>query len=282
MAGEAMAQDRDASGAAGSANGAASYDVFGRYAAEIYDREETQLADVALILSLAGDSRGRVLEPFCGNGRILLPLAQAGFGVVGLDLSDSMLASLAQRVQQLPQPVRNRIEFAKCDVVVDPWPTGFDLVVLAANCLYELATTEEQQSCIRSAAGALPPGGHLYLDNNHMEGDLDPEWCKAGVRTGVYPTGACFDDTVVAGTIETIWHDSAKRLVKFRRTTTVLSPDGKVRRHEWVQQKHPPSTDEMRSWLMERGFAIEQLWGDRQRSQYRPTSERAVFWAVRR
>ncbi|MCJ7736868.1 MAG: hypothetical protein MUQ10_06070, partial [Anaerolineae bacterium] len=163
----------------------------------------------------------------------------------------------------------------------DEWPTGFDLVVLGATCFYELATPEEQEHCVKAAAAALIDGGYLYLDNNHMEGDLDPDWCKPGVQEKAFPTGVCRDGTQVRGTTDTVWYDAPRRLVRFRRTATIETPDGDVRKREWAQQKHLPSTQEMSGWLQEHGFVIEELWGDRHRSPYSDGSGRAIFWARR-
>ncbi len=47
---------------------------------------------------------------------------------------------------------------------------------MSGNCLYELATADEQERCIQAAAGALKPGGFLFLNNDHMEGELAPGW----------------------------------------------------------------------------------------------------------
>jgi SAM-dependent methyltransferase len=250
-----------------------------RYIAEIYDQHETQRDDVALIRSLIGDQPVRILEPFCGHGRILLPLAEAGHEITGLDLSEQLLGCLDERIRHLSKDTQTRISFRKCDVIADAWPTGFDVVVLGANCFYELATPEEQEHCVRAAATALISGGYLYLDNNHMEGELDLSWYKPGVKENAFPTGVCADGTQVRGTTETIWHDVTQRLVRFRRTVTIESPDGAVQKKEWTQQKHPPSTKEMSEWLQKHGFVMEELWGDRHRSPYSDESGRAIFWA---
>lgn len=74
----------------------ASYDVH-PILAEAYDLHETHTTDVELIRRLIGDRKGlRILEPFCGTGRILLPLACDGHEVVGIDISGHML----QRVRR--------------------------------------------------------------------------------------------------------------------------------------------------------------------------------------
>lgn len=264
---------------ASATNQTASYDAIDHCIAEIYDQHETQRDDVALIKSLVGDKPARILEPFCGHGRMLIPLAEAGYEIMGLDLSNQLLRALQDRIRALPAEVRARASFRKSDVIADEWPTGCDVVILGANCFYELATPQEQEHCVRAAAAALNPGGHLYLDNNHMEGALDPSWCEPGIQENAFPTGVCADGTQVRGTSETIWYDAAQRLVRFRRTATIETPDGDVRKRQWTQQKHPPSTEEMSGWLQKHGFGIEELWGDRHRSLYSDNSGRAIFWA---
>ena len=112
-----------------------------------------------------------------------------------------------------------------------------------------------------------------------MEGDLSPSWYQPGIEENCFPTGKCSDGTTVRGSREIIWHDAPKRLVRFRRTVEMITPDGKSTRKEWIEQKHPPSTAEMKAWLLKYGFAIENLWGDRQKIPYTDESARAVFWA---
>jgi SAM-dependent methyltransferase len=255
------------------------YDQIEHYIAEIYDQTETQRDDIALIKSLTGETPAKILEPFCGNGRILIPLAEAGHHVVGFDMSERFLESLGERVDKLALQVRERTAFFKADAVAGEWPRGFDFVILGGNCFYELATAEEQEHCIRQAAASLAPGGHLYLDNNHMEGELAPAWRRTGAQEGTFPTGVCADRTRISGTTETIWFDAPRRLVRFRRTATIHKLDGTVMTKEWTQQKHPPSTPEMTGWLEKHGFVIEGLWGDRRRAEYTPESRRAIFWA---
>jgi SAM-dependent methyltransferase len=252
------------------------------YITEIYDQAETQTDDVCLLRELIGHAkRLRILEPFCGNGRIFIPLAQDGHEVVGIDKSKPMLDSARHKIMKLPEVVQKKISLQQVDVVTDTWPKGFDLLILGANCFYELATPDEQEACIRSAQDSLKLNGYLFLDNNHMEGDLDPSWCEPGINENRFPTGMCFDGTSVKGSTETIWYNAKERLVQFRRTVEITTPDGKTRKKEWIEQKHPSSTMEMQTWLQKYSFVIENLWGDRKQSPYADQSSRAVFWARR-
>ncbi|MFP4343700.1 MAG: class I SAM-dependent methyltransferase [Anaerolineales bacterium] len=249
------------------------------YTAELYDRQITATDDVELLRKLIGD-RGplRILEPFCGTGRVLIPLARDGHTLVGLDQAVSMLALARSKVQELPSEAQERISLREVDVTGGPWPTGFDLVILGGNCFYELATPEEQERIVAYAARSLRPGGHVYVDNDHMEGELAESWREPGTRPGGL-FGACADGTQVESRMETLGYDAPRRLVKFRRSIRIIAPAGEVTEHEYLQQKHPVSTGEVRGWLKQHGFTVEALYGDREGTPYTADSPRAIFWA---
>ena len=247
---------------------------------EIYDQFETQREDVALLRELIGKRKNlKILEPFCGNGRILIPMAEDGHRIVGLDKSPTMLESVRCKITRLPINIQNNITLKQANVLTEEWSTGFDLIILGGNCLYELATPEEQETCIRKAQGSLKPGGYLYLDNDHMEGELDRRWRKPGIGKA-FPTGVCADGTKVQGTTEIIWYDIKNRLVHEKRVVTITFPDGKISKKEWLEQCHAPSTVEMKSWQKKYGFTIEEHYGSRLKSTYTDASERSIFWAA--
>jgi SAM-dependent methyltransferase len=255
------------------------YDLDARVA-EVYDQLITATEDVGLIRRLIGPRTGlRVLEPFCGTGRLLIPLALDGRTVVGMDRARAMLARARAKVGALPPEVQERITLLQADVLWKTWPAGFDLVILGGNCLYELATPEEQARVIGAAADGLRPGGYLFVDNDHMEGALDPSWYDPPMREGVFPTGECADGTRLESRWEVVWYDAPRRLIRFLRQTRVTLPDGGVVEREYLQQKHPVSAVEVAGWLTDRGLRIERMLGDYEGHPYTDSAPRAIFWA---
>lgn len=250
--------------------------------AEVYDLSETGRTDIQLIRRLipAGDPL-QILEPFCGTGRILLPLAGDGHEVTGIDQSPHMIARARQKVARLPEEVEYRVVLIEADALQVDWPRANDLVILGGNCFYELATPEEQETCLRKAARALKRGGHVYVDNDHMEGELDASWQVTGIREKRGPAGACADGCLVESFSETTWFDTPNRLARFRRQVELTLPDGEKVVHEYEQQKHPVSAAEVRGWLDQNGFEIEHMFGDRDSSDYTSAAPRAIFWAKR-
>ena len=248
--------------------------------AEIYDQTQAFYNDIELILKLIGDNGPlHILEPFCGTARILIPLVYDGHSLVGLDQAQGMLDLAYEKIKQLPEELQSRITLSNADVTSEEWPRNFDLVILGDNCFYEMATPEEQERCIVCASKSLKSGGHVYIDNNHMEGELDASWQQLGVKSQGFPTGRCVDSTYVESYRETIWFDAPQRLIKFRRHTKVTLSNGNIIEKEYIQQKHPVSTVEVRKWLETHGFVIRQLYGDRAGNPYTETSSRAIFWA---
>ena len=257
------------------------YDGALGYIEEIYDRVEPEISDVLTLRRLNGDQKLRILEVFCGHGRILLPLAQDGHTVTGIDLSPTFLGVLEQRVARLPEAIRRNITLIRGDAVAGNYPTGFDVVILGGNCLYELGTSEDQKACIRNASQALKPGGHLWLDCDHQEGELKKSWQSAGeINSNAFPSGVCADGAVVKSESETIWFDAEKRLVRARRKT-VVEKDGRVlHEQEFIVQTHPPSVVEMRQWLETNGCVVISLWDDHANQiPHTDESGRATFWA---
>ncbi len=251
---------------------------FDRHIAEIYDRVENESEDLDLIRKLIGHQKAqRILEPFCGTGRLLIPLIQDGHTVSGMDQSLAMLDHARSKIIH-QAPGHERITLIHTDVLAGEWPTGFSIVILGCNCFYELASPVEQRRCVQFASYALEPGGYLYIDNDHMEGDLDASWqFRESVRSPL--SGTCSDGTHVENILEPIWFDVTNRLVKFHRMVRITTPEGTSIEKEFIQQKHPVSTNEIKQWLDEFDFKIQDHMGDYSGTPYTPDSRRSIFWA---
>ena len=144
--------------------------------AYLYDLCETGVEDVGLLRRLiaawrpAGAAPLRVLEPFCGTGRLLLPLLADGHRVTGIEMARAMVARAIAKAAALGEEVRRRAEWRVGDALTVEWGSGYDLVILGGNCLYELPDERSQERCIALAAGALAPGGRLFVDNDDYRG----------------------------------------------------------------------------------------------------------------
>ena len=86
--------------------------------------------DLPFYLDLAKAQGQRVLEVACGSGRVVVPLARAGFDVVGVDVSRSMLALAREKLDA--EGLAGRAELLEADMrrfdLEPPW-RDFDLAI---------------------------------------------------------------------------------------------------------------------------------------------------------
>lgn len=133
--------------------------------AEYYDLEHAgHDADIDLILNLAQVVGDPILELGCGTGRLLVPLAEAGHRVTGLDLSASMLKRAAAAVANASLSSLVTLHHGSM-TSADEAPGGpFGLVIIALNGLLHLPTATAQRETLLAARRALDPRGQLAID----------------------------------------------------------------------------------------------------------------------
>ncbi|MFM7062706.1 MAG: class I SAM-dependent methyltransferase [Actinomycetes bacterium] len=136
---------------------------YGRSFADVYDRwYPADAATSAAVEVLTGwaPPGTPVLELGVGTGRLALPLSAAGCAVTGMDASAEMLTILATK------DPGGTVHAVRGDVArPEDWPPGrYGLVVAAFNLLLNLPDQDAQERCIRTAAAALAPGGHLVVE----------------------------------------------------------------------------------------------------------------------
>jgi SAM-dependent methyltransferase len=133
--------------------------------------------DVPFYLGTARETGGPVLELACGTGRILLPLARAGFDVTGIDLSQAMLDKLQAKLDKEPREVQARVALKCADMRDYQFSQKFKLVFCAFNSFLHLMTTEDQLACLRSIREYLADDGrlviHIFAPSHKRLGSLD-------------------------------------------------------------------------------------------------------------
>jgi 2-polyprenyl-3-methyl-5-hydroxy-6-metoxy-1,4-benzoquinol methylase len=146
-------------------------DPYGKIA-EFYDLEHNGFdIDIELMLNFAQVVGDPILEMGCGSGRILIPLAEAGFNVTGLDTSRPMLDRAEAAIAR--SGVGVRVTLVEGDMREADRALGgpFGLVIFSLNSLMHLTTVEDQRRALRSAALALDPRGQLFIDTMNPSPD---------------------------------------------------------------------------------------------------------------
>ncbi len=121
--------------------------------------------DVTFYVEEAQKAGGPVLELGCGTGRILIPTAQAGVDIVGLDRAPSMLEIARDKVARLDPAVRRRIALVEGDMRDFSLGRRFKLVTIPYRAFLHLLTGEDQRQALRCVRDHLEPDGRLILNN---------------------------------------------------------------------------------------------------------------------
>jgi SAM-dependent methyltransferase len=112
---------------------------------------------------LAGCQPGApILDAGCGNGRHALPLAGAGYRVVGLDSSGVLLAAARRAARGARRP-----HFVRGSYAMLPFePASFDAVLCLGTALGYLGD-EADSAVLREFRRVLAPGGRLVIETLH-------------------------------------------------------------------------------------------------------------------
>jgi SAM-dependent methyltransferase len=136
------------------------YDPFAHY----YDADfHDHLDDLLFYRELGRRSGGPLLELMCGSGRVLVPLAEDGFTITGVDVSPAMLARARARVEE--HDLAERVTLLQGDVTSVALPeTHFALAFVAINSFMHLEAVKDQLATLENARRSLKRKGSLILD----------------------------------------------------------------------------------------------------------------------
>jgi SAM-dependent methyltransferase len=133
--------------------------------APYYDLLHASLTqDIGFALVLAARHPGPVLELGSGTGRLLLPLARAGYRVTGVDNSMPMLERAKQRLAEEPPAVQGRVALVAADITQFALaPAHYSLALVPYNTFMHLDAAAAVPA-VQAVARHLQPGGRLLLD----------------------------------------------------------------------------------------------------------------------
>jgi SAM-dependent methyltransferase len=148
-----------------------------RLAARTSPEWDHQIVEILLAMLRPGE---RILDAGCGYGRIAIPLAVAGYGIIGVDISEALLAE-ARRLADAQQLNLALLNESMCDMSLPS--AHVDVVLCLWSAFYELLTEEEQLSAILEINRVLRPGGWALLEGPPYA-DATPEEIATQKRFG--------------------------------------------------------------------------------------------------
>ena len=138
---------------------------------EFYDDFYADVDDIDFYASLAKRSGGPVLEVMCGTGRVLIPLARAGYEVTGLDSNEKMLEAARRKLAGEPADVQRRVTLVKADARDFDLGRKFNLVILAFSSVNHLLSPDDQDRAVARLKRHISDDGLLAVAsfNPHPE-----------------------------------------------------------------------------------------------------------------
>ena len=117
--------------------------------------------EVAFLLELLDLPAGaRVLDVGCGPGRHLIPLANAGLSMTGVDVSEELLAVARDAANEAQ--LGGRVALFECDARAMPFDNEFDAVISICQGGFGLMG-QDDGLVLRRMMEATKPGGAVVL-----------------------------------------------------------------------------------------------------------------------
>ena len=126
---------------------------------EYYDFAHDKREDIPFFLEYARECGSPVLELACGTGRVLVPMAQEGHRITGVDMAPGMLAICRERVRALG--LADRVTLVSANMTeFDLAEKGFAFAYVPLRSFTHLFTQEEQLACLQKTYDHLRPGSY--------------------------------------------------------------------------------------------------------------------------
>ena len=250
-----------------------SYEQLARY----YDLVHAELtADIGFILTQAAHNRGPILELGCGSGRLLIPLARAGYQVVGLDSSPAMLELARKKLALEPEEVRQRVTLVETDMTELDWPSRFAFIFVSYNTLMHL-DNEQKGVLFKRVKRHLRSSGLFFIDvvNPLTAAQTPDDHFLTLERCFVEPESG----QIVVQKASSWPHPDRQILHIIWLFDSCPLLGGPVERQVVQMDYHYLYPHELEVLLEEMGFKLEALYGDYQRNLFIEESERLLLLA---
>lgn len=224
--------------------------------------------------ALAQRAGGPLLELGCGTGRALVPLAEAGFAIDGIDSSPAMLALARARVAAAD--VAKRVNLMQGDFI-QSLPAGrYRFAFALMNTFLHLDSQPRQLAALRNWHAALAPGGLLLLDI------FSPDVAELAALNGRLEWDQTWTDPATGRQVMKLLArtvDPAAQVMQVSHIYDEIGADGIVRRSVAAFALRYLWRFEAELLLEKAGYEVEALYGDWDMHDYDSASERMILVA---
>jgi SAM-dependent methyltransferase len=237
--------------------------------AALYDAIYASRDDAGFWRSVAAGCGGPLLELGCGTGRVLVPLARAGFEVTGLDLSSEMLERCRAKLRSEPPHVRERVRLIETDMTAFDLGRRFAAITCPFGGFQQLRTVGQQLTCLDRCRSHLLPGGSLVLDLPNP--DPAPAAYARDEPAGSEATAESVDwsdGRRIRWWVTVTGYERAEQWNECELTFDVVEASGATRRVTETIALRYVFRYELEHLLVRAGFRVVALYGDYDRSPF--------------
>jgi len=231
--------------------------------ARYYDILYPKVDDIQFYKEYVEHVQSPVLELASGTGRLLVPIAQWGKEVYGLEIDPSITNVAKEKIAKEKEEVQHRIHIFGGDMRTFSLDMNFNLIISAFSVLREITTADERRQVIASAYNNLSTSGILIIDNNN------------GIRRkgekAVLEFNGSFKDEATAETITAFevhkWNEELKKN-EHHIFIDRSKKDGSLRRENYYLELNYIPPEETLSQLKNIGFRRIDVYSDYSKSPF--------------
>lgn len=230
-----------------------------------YDALNTFDTDVPFYLKMIEKFGESILELACGTGRLTIPIAEKGFEIIGIDISEAMI----NEANNKSNSAKLDIEFIESDIRNFELNQKFSLILLPFNSICHLHDFESITSCFSCVKKHLKTNGRFIIDVfkpdlNFLLRDKNKSFEKA-----VYKNPYANNEVKL---MESINYNEVDQISQFK----------------WLFQIEEEETEqdlnmrmffpqELDNYLRFAGFEIEEKFGDYDESAFTNSSSKQII-----
>lgn len=241
--------------------------------AALYDKVYAQLTDdipfwQALAREYCG-AEGAALELACGTLRVMLPVAETGVRITGLDASPHMLELARKKLDAASPEIRARVTLQQGDMRAFDLARQFDLIYIPFNSFGLLLTIQDQLKTLATIKKHLKPNGVFafnvfFPDMDKLHGPRLSHWMLEADNS--FPDGS----RVQRDNVRKV--DSRAQIISVTWRTRVYQDQILAQEFLSEIQLSYFFPRELENLFARAGYEILYYWGD---------LERRDFWSLR-
>jgi SAM-dependent methyltransferase len=231
--------------------------------------------DIPFYLNLAQQYGGPIIDIGCGTGRVMIPLAQAGYVVHGIDREAAMLERAERHKQSSPALQQNMV-LHHGDALTYKLDTKFKLTLVPYNGLMHFHHQDTQLAMLKRLRGWTADDGLLVLDLPNAGAVFATQDTEAILveRTFLEPETGYM---VMQQSINVL--DRVEQLLQITWIYDEITEGGTVKRTVAPLTLYYYFFSELKLLLKLAGFDVEGVYGDMEMGPFEDGCERMLVLA---